>query len=242
MCVCECVFPFIFFFLILFCLHFLFVCFPKKKRKRTGVGWVGMWETMGEGKSWTDYIIWERKKKLCNMKIYERHGYRCSIKFKIHHSHSFRGILVLDGKLALLRWSVCKVKVRQRGWLSSMGEGWVQVWKLFKNSCLLSLPGVCPGPRVEGIWSGPALSQPPTLSFAYSLKDSTGEVETNSCSKLMFWVDICISAKFTALDWVLAALSNTPQRAASPAGSVGQAHPVLEHWEIWIISPSHVFG
>lgn len=30
-------------------------------------------------------------------------------------------------------------------------------------------------------------SSPPTLSFAYTKKDSAVEVETNSCGKLMFW-------------------------------------------------------
>lgn len=48
-------------------------------------------------------ILYGGKKKLGNRKICEEYGFRCSAKFKIHHSHDLHGILVLDGMLALPR-------------------------------------------------------------------------------------------------------------------------------------------
>lgn len=73
----------------------------------------------------------------------------------------------------------CNVNVMQR--LASRCGGGVGC----KNSCLPSASEVCTGSRPGGNLT--RASSPPTLSFAYTQKDSAVEVETNSCGKLMFW-------------------------------------------------------
>lgn len=83
-------------------------------------------------------------------------------------------------------------------------------------------------------------SSPGTLSFAYSLKDSAVEVETDSCSKLTFWVDICFSAKFAALNWALAAISEHNTVNGKHSGVCGVPPPCARTLENQNNSP-HTF-